>query len=674
MLAKNSLESDFPANTTATNATTPQTPPLNSPQQRFSGLDGLRAIAVIFVLVYHLTPGFLRGGFIGVDIFFVISGFLITSLLLREKAKKGKIFLFNFWQRRARRLLPALALVVLVCSAIAFLVGGDTLVNLGPQIVGAATFSSNWIYIAHGGSYFTQDTPELFRNLWSLAVEEQFYIIWPLALILLLLLRKHRARIIIVALLGITSALLMALNYTSDLDPTRVYFGSDTHSFGLFIGAGLALILSPYHGNTASAHLSPTEIRTASPLLVWGMALLSGSVLIASAVWLQEEGGFTYEGGLLIVSLASAGLIWAAVNPVTSLGRMLDVAPLRYVGERSYGLYLWHWPLFVLINAMLQPRGTNPWIIGILTLILTVILAHLSYRFLEQPARRLGLRGSLRAALNSVSQSRMRFLTSTILATVFLAGIVGSTAAITVSSSTNSATANILRGEKVLKESGPTHKEGVPPKESPTPEGTAPSSSDAPGAPQHPQHPQQTTPPSIAKPNPLPPGTQITAIGDSVMLASAPELQSMFPGITIDATVSRGLDAGVSIAQTLAESGQLREVVVIGLGTNGPIKDSSLEELHSIAAGRLIILMTAYAPRQWIPGVNDALAAFTTRYNNVELGQWHNIIAAHTNTLAGDQIHPGQEGGELYAGAVRLALQKLVDRQESPPDNPFGIR
>ncbi len=166
------------------------------PHARLAGLDGLRAVAVLLVVVYHLFPGWLvRSGFIGVDVFFVISGFLITTLLLRERARTGRVRLRRFWTRRARRLLPALAAVVTVCASLAWLVGGDVLVGMGRQIVGAATFSYNWVSLSDGGSYFSAADPEIFRNLWSLAVEEQFYVIWPLLLPAFLLLRSRALRV-----------------------------------------------------------------------------------------------------------------------------------------------------------------------------------------------------------------------------------------------------------------------------------------------------------------------------------------------------------------------------------------------------------------------------------------------------------------------------------------------
>ena len=187
--------------------TTASTPP----SSRLSGLDGLRAIAVLAVIAFHFLPDSVKGGYVGVDVFFVISGFLITGLLVRERSGVGRISLGGFWARRARRLIPALILVVAACSATALFIGGDVLVGLGSQVLGAATFSSNWIAIAQGQSYFDATTPELFRNLWSLAVEEQFYLLWPLALLLLLLVRNRYARACIALALAAASAVAMAL-------------------------------------------------------------------------------------------------------------------------------------------------------------------------------------------------------------------------------------------------------------------------------------------------------------------------------------------------------------------------------------------------------------------------------------------------------------------------------
>jgi peptidoglycan/LPS O-acetylase OafA/YrhL len=209
---------------------------------RVPGLDGIRALAVTTVIVFHLLPGTLIGGYLGVDIFFVVSGFLITTLLLRERVATGRISLRGFWVRRARRLLPALAVLLLACCAAALFVGGDVLVGLGTQVLAAVTFSSNWVFIAQGASYFDETLPELFRNLWSLAVEEQFYIVWPLLVVLVLVRIPRWSRLVLIAALAVASAVWMGLTYSA-VDPTRVYYGTDTHAFGLAVGAFLAVLM-----------------------------------------------------------------------------------------------------------------------------------------------------------------------------------------------------------------------------------------------------------------------------------------------------------------------------------------------------------------------------------------------------------------------------------------------
>ncbi|MEO6790040.1 MAG: acyltransferase, partial [Ornithinibacter sp.] len=206
---------------------------------RLPGLDGLRALAILAVLAVHLDPSWLPGGFLGVDVFFVISGFLITTLLLRERAATGTLDVRAFWSRRARRLLPALLVVLPASVFLARLTEADLLVGVGRQVAGALTFTSNWVEIAAGSDYFTSTSPQLFMNLWSLAVEEQFYLLWPLAVLLLLRVGTPMSRAGAALGLGLASALLMAA-LLDPASPTRVYYGTDTHLVGLMVGAATA--------------------------------------------------------------------------------------------------------------------------------------------------------------------------------------------------------------------------------------------------------------------------------------------------------------------------------------------------------------------------------------------------------------------------------------------------
>ena len=600
---------------------------------RFAGLDGLRAIAVLLVMFFHLSPGFVPGGYLGVDVFFVISGFLITALLLREKAKTGRIRLVGFWQRRARRLLPALGLLLLACGTAAWAIGGDVLIGLGRQMLGAVSFSSNWLAIADGHSYFDETTPELFRNLWSLAVEEQFYLLWPVAVLALLLLKNRRIRLAVVAACAVGSGIAMALVYLPGGDATRVYYGTDTHSFGLALGAVLAIL---HHDWSSVFEALARRMRV---LQLVG-ALSVGGLLALSAV-MPAELAFAYRGGLALVALLSALAIAGSVVPGSVLGRALDVLPLRWIGERSYGLYLWHWPVYVLLAGALTtwPRSGAPgWALGGIALTITVVAAALSYRFVEQPIRRGGFRRAVRSVTVGARASTPKLVGAAAVALLVVGGGISTGAAIGSDPGVSEVQVQIEQGRAAI--------DAPPPSPSP----------------------MQKTP--VA----LPDGSRITAIGDSVMLASAAELQSAFPGIQIDAVVSRQLADAPAVLTSLRDQGALRDTVLLGLGTNGPIEEKMLDRIRSIATpARHIVVVNVQAPRGWTAGVNDTLTRFAQQYRDVELANWRDAIAGHLSLLARDQIHPGPRGGEIYVAAVRDALQRLAELPPVLAPKEYGL-
>jgi peptidoglycan/LPS O-acetylase OafA/YrhL len=596
---------------------------------RLVGLDGLRAIAVIAVIAFHLLPSALVGGFVGVDLFFVISGFLITGLLLRERAVRGRISLPAFWARRARRLVPALALVVLACSAAAAFVGGDALVGLGLQVLGAATFSSNWLFIAQGASYFDASTPELFRNLWSLAVEEQFYLAWPLVMLLLLLVPNRFVRAGIAATIAAASAIGMAVLATGD--GTRVYYGTDTHSFGLALGAALAFLLESRFTGTRDA--APRALRIALPIV--GAAALAG--VLAIAALLPEDAAFTTRGGLALTAVLTAIVILGATSRGSWLGRGLDTPVLRWIGERSYGLYLWHWPVLVLFVTGL-PADAAWWLAPSAALAVTVAAATLSYRYLEVPVRRLGFRRALASVFASAGENRRGIAVAAAAATASIALIAGvglTGAAITADPGSGEVELQVEEGRELL--ARPAY--GVAPR----------------------------------RPQPLPTGDQIYAIGDSVMLAAVPELQQAFPGIVIDAAVSRQLVDAEAIVGGLIGGGGMRPVLVIGLGTNGWIDAATLDRLCALLEGdTLMIVVNVQAPREWTPEVNQLLAEFARSEREVELSNWHDAIQPHLDVLANDDIHMGPAGARIYAAALADALQRLAELPPLIHDNERG--
>ncbi|MGO1165888.1 MAG: acyltransferase family protein [Janibacter sp.] len=352
-------------------------------------IDGLRAFAVLSVIAYHVRPSVLPGGWFGVDVFFVISGFLITALLLAEhRRRRGRIHLVGFWMARARRLLPALFLVLAaVLAAATFLTLPGRTGNVAGDVLATLGYVANWRFVLGDEAYFGQvASPSPVRHAWTLAVEEQFYILYPLLLIALLALTRRRATLVwILVGLSAASAVLMALLHQPGLDPSRVYYGTDTRAHQLLVGAAVAAFISGGPGS-----LDRGLVRTFD---LWCRRLAIPALLLTlSAFWWAGRGqSVLFEGGAVVMSVLISVVLVAATSPSTSIAqRVLAWEPLRRIGVVSYGLYLWHWPIVVFLNDQVlpwPPTGRVAVQVG-----LTAVLAWLSHRFVERPVRREGFR------------------------------------------------------------------------------------------------------------------------------------------------------------------------------------------------------------------------------------------------------------------------------------------
>jgi peptidoglycan/LPS O-acetylase OafA/YrhL len=342
------------------------------------GLDGLRALAVLGVIVFHFSRDALPAGFLGVDVFFVVSGYLITTLLLREVGASGRISLPSFWARRARRLLPALCVmtaVVVVASAIDFT--DNELHDIRAHALGSLFYCANWVFIHGHSSYFaTLGRPSPFLHTWTLAIEEQFYVVFPLVVFAARRVIARRPMVgAAVAFAGaVASQLWMAHLVQPHHDPSRAYFGSDSHASGILVGVALAFMLAAV-GRVDRAQ------RTASAA---GVVLLAG---VAATMRLADDNSLgLYRGGYLAFALACAALIVVVVQfRDTAFSRALSVGPLVAIGLRSYSLYLWHWPVRVFVtHDNVHAGGAALFVWRAVTL---AVLAEVSYRFVERPFR-----------------------------------------------------------------------------------------------------------------------------------------------------------------------------------------------------------------------------------------------------------------------------------------------
>ena len=361
------------------------TPPTPSPRLRYEpALDGLRGFAVLAVIGYHAQVGWLRGGLVGVDVFFVLSGYLITALLIAERSKTGRIGLAAFYARRARRLLPALFLLLIGIAAFsAFIAYSGDRGAIRADALCSLFYVQNWHLIWSGRSYFTDfAAPSPARHLWSLAIEEQFYIVWPVVLILLLRVAKRRRWVLVTVMTALMagSVVLMAATYSSGSDPSRAYYGTDTRAHEFLVGALLAVFLSrPRRVLERIRPFLPAAAVLASAVLVAVVTRVS-----ALSEWLFR-GGF-YRGGVFGIAIVTAVIVLAVTcAPTSVVHRLLSSSWLRATGRISYGLYLWHWPVLL----WLTPHRTGLHGVWLLAprVAVTFAIAIASYVFIEQPAR-----------------------------------------------------------------------------------------------------------------------------------------------------------------------------------------------------------------------------------------------------------------------------------------------
>ncbi len=615
---------------------------------RAPGLDGVRALAVLSVLGFHEGLSWLPGGFLGVDIFFVLSGFLITDILASKFARDGNVGLSTFWQRRARRLLPALGLMLVTVTAAVTVLEPDQRSTLPPALLGAVTYTSNWWQAFAHQSYFSQyGPPPVFQHLWSLAVEEQFYVLWPLVLLgVMFLLRNRALRIIFAWLAAAASAVAMALVYHKGGDPSLVYYGTDTHAAGLLIGAALALTW-PLKKVAATAG----KLRVTFDVL-GGI----GIIVLAWSIWhLTGPDPFVYPYGLVIASLAAGALVLAATG-TGQIARVFSWAPLRWLGLRSYGIYLWHWPV-IAITVGRYPRGANSTFAHIVDAILPIGLAAASWRWFEEPILRNGLRAEFkrrgkillaapRTLLRTPGMTAPALLAVTgLLALTVTAGyglIVRPTGPDLVTQINHAA---FIESQSQQQNQAPTQSTGQ----------ANPWWLSAHGKGPYRVNKQD----HVVVVHNI--GAKVMSIGDSVMLASLIGLTQAMPGIYVNAEVSRAMVAGIVLLQQLAREHRLRRIVVVGLGTNGPITLDQINQIrHIIGPHRWLLLVNTFVPRYWENEVNSTIYEAAHKYPDVMLINWHKAIEHHTDLLYSDGIHPMPIGGKLYAKTVKAVVTKAL--------------
>ncbi|GAB0218979.1 acyltransferase family protein [Staphylococcus pseudintermedius] len=585
------------------------------------GLDGVRAVAVIAIIIYHLNPQWLSGGFLGVDTFFVISGYLITSLLLTEYHNTGKIELMSFWLRRVKRLIPAVLFLVMGVIVLSLIFMPTEIQKVRADSIAAIFYVSNWWYIMQNVDYFEQFAVQPLKHLWSLAIEEQFYLVFPIVLLSLLsFIRRLKSIRIIFLILLVISMIAMMVLYVPNENVARVYFGTDTRIQTLLMGVLLALVWPPFQLKAKVNRQMRTMIDTAG---VVGLA-----ILFICFKFVSETNSILYYGGFFLISTVTLLVIASSVHPSGYFAKFLGNKVFTFIGSRSYSLYLWHYPIIVLIHHQFV-QGQIPPLVYVVEILLMVLMAEFSYKFIEQPFRKEGFNiFAFNHLKNWRSQKVLRTWLVIILLIPTLLVMVGSFNRFAQKNSTRVTEVNTEEIDKLITQPLPL--------------------------------PQLEIDGFVVKGNKQKYASwKPLLIGDSVMVDIGDDFRSFVPKADINGKVGRQLVEATSLAKRQYQSYRDKnDIVVLELGTNGDFTEKQLNSLFEQFGEADIYLVNTRVPRSYESHVNQVLAKAAKKRANVTLVDWYSRSENHTEYFAPDGIHLQPPGVRALTNSIIQAIEK----------------
>lgn len=615
-----------------------------------TGFDGLRAIAVIGVIVFHLWPEHLVGGWLGVPLFFVLSGYLITDLLIQEFDRNGRIDLIGFYRRRIKRLYPALVVMLFATATMIGLFARDLLYNLRAIIMTNMTYVYNIWATKHGDSYFDSwGGASPFTHLWSLSIEGQFYLIWPIVVFAVLALKIKRSSIAASLLgLAVVSAILMGIFY----DPAninRTYYGTDTRMFAVLLGTALAFA---WPSNHMKLTLKPKAKRNLNVLGVVALAFT-----LVGLFWLNGQWEATYMGLMFVFTLMVTGLIAITAHPASFLSKVLDNKPLNYLGTRSYSIYLCQLPVFVFFDKFTSHNDS--FLMNVIKIAVVLGIAEVSYRYVENVFRRFK-KPDLQPGEPKMArffQSRAAKIMASI-AAVFMLGTVNAVSA---------KEAGHARPKTDLQKRLNTNKNKIADANKKALEAAKKGNKADKKTAEHSSSNSESTTGSypVAQKYGLTDkeyaaikDKSVTAIGDSVMVDVAPDLQELMPNTVADAAVGRQPYVVPTVLQSYVNKGVLAPTVVISIGTNGAIGPNVFDQIMQIIGNRTVYWVNGYADRSWVQTNNQFLEQQKAKYPNLHIVDWANLVKDHGDWLGGDHVHPNPTGSVQYAALIAKDMAK----------------
>ena len=569
-------------------------------------IDGLRAVAVIAVMLYHLGVSWIPGGFLGVDLFFVISGYVITRLLLDSIQRSGGLDLRAFYKSRLRRLLPPLVFMIVTTTLFIGVWAPDTIKRLLTDTPFALTGMMNWWLVFRHQDYFEAiGRPPLLQHTWSLGVEAQFYLIWPL--ILLLVLRQLGRKIIPAAALFIAigsgvALLLVSLSIDSNSSQSvsHVYFGTDTHSIGLFLGAALAVNWIPQN--------LKQDIAKRAQDVIDGIGIFGFLGILACFLFIDESNSTLYKIAFPLAGIFGCAIIMSIVHPASRFAPLLQGKAILWIGERSYAIYLWHWIVFQLTRPSIDLVGDD-WALYALRVLIVFALADISLRYVELPIRRGVIQYWIKGRKYRTKRERNRqtsLLSATTVVVVIIAAVI-SVRAISIASDARTALEKSLSVDTST--AVPTEKDGL------------------------------------------------WVTGDSVILGIRSVLEENQPISLVNARIGR--QAPELLEVLIQDQPQaLDSPIIFNLGNNNVLSREQVEQIFEVvkAQPQIIVVNTA-VPRPWRDGNNQIISEVAAKYPQADVVDWNAISEGHPEYFAPDGVHLVPAGVNAYVSAILEKLQ-----------------